>query len=167
MSSGGPPRNRAHSRPGCKHGRCGYHGGRGAIPGMVSACGPRRQRHTRAAPAYSRQRAGRSGRDARRCRVEGRTAGAGAGVPAVASTVAARRGRQPAGRRVQTAHRGRGGSRLGPAPGAGRAHPAARARRAAASPVRQLPVLQPAGTQRIRLRRGSRRHARGMPVPAA
>jgi hypothetical protein len=58
----------------------------------------------------------------------------------------------------EAACHGRGGSRMGPAPGAGRAHPAARARRAAASPVWQQPVLQPARTGGIRLRRGSRRH---------
>jgi len=50
------------------------------------------------------------------------------------------------------------GSRMGPAPGTGWAHAAACARRAAASPVWQQPVLQPARTGRIRLRRGSRRY---------
>src|SRR6266849_10303185 len=66
--------------------------------------------------------------------MEGRAARAGAGVPAVASTIPACRGRQPAGRRVPAAHRGRGGSRLGPAPGPGWAHPTACAGRAAVSP---------------------------------
>jgi hypothetical protein len=109
---------RPHPAPaGRWHDRREHHRGRGTVP-VAPACGPPRQRHSRAASTDRRQPASGLGRDVRRGWLGRRTAGQCAGIPAVASAVAARRRRQPASRQVPAAHHRRGGSRLGPAPGA-------------------------------------------------
>ena len=93
VSSGGPLRNGTRPWLGCRHDWCGYHGGRGTVPGVASASSSGDSGTPESSCGVGYHLAGGSGRDASRCRVGRRAAGAGAGVPAVAGTGAARRGR--------------------------------------------------------------------------